>query len=285
MGDLTQNTEWSDTSVKNIYSDHQHQLEVLNQLDQLDLSNFTEDNKVNYSLFKQQYENSIESHAYKTFLIPFSHRGGIQLQHEITSIVPLRNKQHYFDWIERISKIDVLVDAAIEKGKIGIAEEIVPPRFLMQKVYKQIELQAFVEPRDSPFYRVFLEMDRSIDSIETEEIQQKALNVIKLKVIPAYVKLHRFFKDEYLPACRTSIGIKDIKNGKEYYEFLARKFTTTNLTPKEIHEIGLSEVARIRGEMDAIIEEVKWEGTFKSFLDDLRTNPKFYYETLSLIHI
>ena len=135
MGDLTQNTEWSDTSVKNIYSDHQHQLEVLNQLDQLDLSNFTEDNKVNYSLFKQQYENSIESHAYKTFLIPFSHRGGIQLQHETTSIVPLRNKQHYFDWIERISKIDVLVDAAIEKGKIGIAEEIVPPRFLMQKVY------------------------------------------------------------------------------------------------------------------------------------------------------
>ena len=94
MGDLTQNTEWSDTSVKNIYSDHQHQLEVLNQLDQLDLSNFTEDNKVNYSLFKQQYENSIESHAYKTFLIPFSHRGGIQLQHETTSIVPLRNKQH-----------------------------------------------------------------------------------------------------------------------------------------------------------------------------------------------
>ena len=279
MGDLTQNTEWSDTSVKNIYSDHHHELEVLNQLDQLDLSNFTEDNKVNYSLFKQQYENSIESHAYKTFLIPFSHRGGIQLQHEITSIVPLRNKQHYFDWIERISKIDVLVDAAIEKGKIGIAEEIVPPRFLMQKVYKQIELQAFVEPRDSPFYRVFLEMDRSIDSIETEEIQQKALNVIKSKVIPAYVKLHRFFKDEYLPACRTSIGIKEIKNGKEYYEFLARKFTTTNLTPKEIHEIGLSEVARIRGEMDAIIEEVKWEGTFKSFLDDLRTNPKFYYET------
>jgi uncharacterized protein (DUF885 family) len=133
MGDLSRNTEWSDTSVENIYLDHQHQLHVLNKLEELDISNFTEDNKVNYALFKQQYVNSIESHAYKTFLIPFSHRGGIQLQHETTSIVPLRNKQHYLDWIERISKIDVLVDAAIEKGKIGIAEEIVPSSFCRTK--------------------------------------------------------------------------------------------------------------------------------------------------------
>ena len=279
MGDLSRNTEWSDTSVENIYSDHQHQLDVLNRLDSLDISNFSEDNKVNYKLFKQEYKNSTESHAYKTFLIPFSHRGGIQLQHETISIVPLRNKQHYLDWIERISKIDVLVDAAIEKAKLGISEEIVPPRFLMQKVFKQIKLQAFVEPKDSPFYRAFLEIDSSIERVDIDEIQQEALNVIKLKVIPAYVKLHRFFKDEYLPACRTSIGIKEINNGKEYYEFLARKFTTTNLSPKEIHEIGLSEVARIRDEMDIIINDVKWEGTFKSFLDDLRTNPKFYYET------
>lgn len=279
MGDLSRNTEWPDTSVKKIYSDHQHQLDVLSRLDGLDISNFSEDSKVNYTLFKQEYENSTESHAYKTFLIPFSHRGGIQLQHETISIVPLRNKQHYLDWIERISKIDVLVDVAIEKAKLGISEEIVPPRFLMQKVFKQIKLQAFVEPKDSPFYRAFLEIDSSIERVDIDEIQQEALNVIKLKVIPAYLKLHRFFKDEYLPACRTSIGIKEINNGKEYYEFLARKFTTTNLSPKEIHEIGLSEVARIRDEMDNIINDVKWEGTFKSFLDDLRTNPKFYYET------
>ena len=279
MGDLSRNTEWPDTSVKNIYSDHQHQLNVLAQLQKLETTQFTEENKVNYSLFKKQYENSIEAHAYQTFLIPFSHRGGIQLQHETTSIVPLRNKQHYLDWIERISKIDELVEASIARAKIGIEENIVPPRFLMQKVYKQIELQAFVEPKDSPFYRVFQEMDRSVSDQDVGAIQTEALQIIKTKVIPAYVKLHRFFKDEYLPACRTSIGIKEIKNGKEYYEFLARKFTTTTLTPKEIHEIGLAEVKRIRLEMDAIIQEAKWGGTFKSFLDDLRTNPKFYYET------
>ncbi len=279
MGDLSMNTEWSDTSLKKIYSDHEHELNILKQLEELNINNFTEENKVNYQLFKKQYENSIEAHGYKTFLIPFSHRGGIQLQHETTSIVPLRNKQHYLDWIERISKIDNLVEESINKAKVGIDKNIVPPRFLMEKVFKQIELQAFVKPEDSPFFRIFLEMDRSIDIKDVKEIQNLALNVIKSKVIPAYLKLHRFFKDEYLPACRNSIGIKEIDDGKKYYEYLARKFTTTDLTPKEIHEIGLAEVSRIRNEMDIIIKELNWTGSFKSFLNDLRTNPKFYYET------
>ena len=277
MGDLTNNTKWSDTSIEKIYSNHQIELQVLNQLEEFDTKNFTEENQVNYLLFKKQYENSIEAHSFKKFLMPFSHRGGIQLEHETTSIIPLRNKQNFLDWIERLSKINTLIDDAIEKARIGIDQGIVPPRFLMEKVYKQIELQVFVEPKDSPFYRVFENINNEIDS--SEEIQLKALDVIKTKVIPAYARLHTFFKKDYLLACRTSIGIKEIKNGKEYYEFLARKFTTTNLTPLKIHEIGLAEVDRIREEMEAVIKEVKWDGSFKAFLDDLRTNPKFYYDT------
>ena len=277
MGDLTNNTKWSDTSIEKIYSNHQIELQVLNQLEEFETKNFTEENQVNYLLFKKQYENSIEAHSFKKFLMPFSHRGGIQLEHETTSIIPLRNKQNFLDWIERLSKINTLIDDAIEKARIGIDQGIVPPRFLMEKVYKQIELQVFVEPKDSPFYRVFENINNEIDS--SEEIQLKALDVIKTKVIPAYARLHTFFKEDYLPACRTSIGIKEIKNGKEYYEFLARKFTTTNLTPLKIHEIGLAEVDRIREEMEAVIKEVKWDGSFKAFLDDLRTNPKFYYDT------
>ena len=277
MGDLTNNTKWSDTSIEKIYSNHQIELQVLNQLEEFDTKNFTEENQVNYLLFKKQYENSIEAHSFKKFLMPFSHRGGIQLEHETTSIIPLRNKQNFLDWIERLSKINTLIDDAIEKARIGIDQGIVPPRFLMEKVYKQIALQVFVEPKDSPFYRVFENINNEIDS--SEEIQLKALDVIKTKVIPAYARLHTFFKEDYLPACRTSIGIKEIKNGKEYYEFLARKFTTTNLTPLKIHEIGLAEVDRIREEMEAVIEEVKWDGSFKAFLDDLRSNPKFYYDT------
>jgi len=279
MGDLRFNRDWSNNSVSRIIQDHQHDQSVLGQLNAMDLSDLDELNLINYELFKKQYENSVESFEYQTYLMPFSHRGGIQLEHEAVNILPLRNAEHYDDWIARLSKIGALVDAEIQKAKIGIETDTVPPKFLMQKVFEQIKLQAYVSPETSPFYRAFESMDRSIDQVDVLEIQAKAKDVIRNHVIPAYLKLHQFFEDEYLPACRTSIGIKDINNGKKYYEFLARKFTTTTLSPQEIHDIGLSEVARIKSEMQEVIQEVEWQGTFKGFLDDLRSNPKFYYET------
>jgi uncharacterized protein (DUF885 family) len=279
MGDLRFNRDWSDNSVSRIIQDYQHDQLVLDQLHAMDLNGLDELNRINYKLFKKQYENSVESFDYQTYLMPFSHRGGIQLEHETVNILPLRNAGHYDDWIARLSKLEVLVDAEIEKARMGIETGTVPPRFLMQKVFEQIKLQAYVSPETSPFYHAFESMDRSIDPGEVLAIQARAKEVIKNQVIPAYLKLHQFFEDEYLAACRTSIGIKDINNGKQYYEFLARKFTTTSLTPQEIHNIGLSEVARIKAEMEEVIQEVNWQGTFKGFLDDLRSNPKFYYET------
>jgi uncharacterized protein (DUF885 family) len=279
MGDLRFNTEWSDSSIKKINEDHQHDQSVLDALNAMAIDDFDELNTTNYKLFKKQYENSVESFEYQTYLMPFSHRGGIQLEHETVNILPLRNAEHYLDWIERLSKLEVVIDAEIEKAKKGIETGTVPPRFLMQKVFDQIKLQAFVSSETSPFFRAFESMDRSISQEDVDAIQAKAKNVIATKVIPAYLKLHQFFEDSYLPACRISIGIKDINNGKKYYEYLARKFTTTTLTPQEIHNIGLLEVARIKTEMEAVIKEVKWQGTFKGFLDDLRSNPKFYYKT------
>ena len=279
MGDLRFNTEWSDSSIKKINEDHQHDQSVLDALNAMAIDDFDELNTTNYKLFKKQYENSVESFEYQTYLMPFSHRGGIQLEHETVNILPLRNAEHYLDWIERLSKLEVVIEAEIEKAKKGIETGTVPPRFLMQKVFDQIKLQAFVSSETSPFFRTFESMDRSISQEDVDAIQAKAKNVIATKVIPAYLKLHQFFEDSYLPACRISIGIKDINNGKKYYEYLARKFTTTTLTPQEIHNIGLLEVARIKTEMEAVIKEVKWQGTFKGFLDDLRSNPKFYYKT------
>jgi len=279
MGDLRFNTEWSDNSIKKIKINYEHNLKILEKLNNIDINDLNYENRINYKLFKKQYENSIESHSYETYLMPFSHRGGIQLQHETTSILPLRKTQHYLDWIERLIKIEQLINADIEKAKVGIKLGIVPPRFLMQKVFDQIKLQIFVSPENSPFYRTFLEIDNSISLEDKKLIQDKAIAAIKDNVIPSYLKLYNFFNNEYLPNCRDSIGIKNIPNGRLYYKFLAKKFTTTSLNPTEIHNIGLSEVKRIKSEMQDIIKEVKWQGTFKEFLDDLRSNPKFYYET------
>ena len=162
MGDLRFNTEWSDSSIKRINEDHQHDQSVLDALNAMNIDDLNELNTTNYKLFIKQYENAVESFQYQTYLMPFSHRGGIQLEHETVNILPLRNTQHYLDWIERLSKLEILIDADIEKAQKGIETGTVPPRFLMQKVFEQIKLQAFVSPENSPFFRAFESIDRSI---------------------------------------------------------------------------------------------------------------------------
>ena len=127
--------------------------------------------------------------------------------------------------------------------------------------------------------KVFIEADENLlTEDEKAELINSAERLIENKINPAYKRLYDFLKDDYLINSRDSIGIKDIPNGKEYYEFLARFYTTTDLTPEEIHNIGLQEIQRIRSEMEEIIRQVNWDGDFGSFLNYLRTSPRFYYD-------
>ena len=279
MGILDRNQEWPDYSVSAELEDNEHNVNILNKLLTLDYKSFSNLNKTNYALFVKEYENDIEEHSFGTFYMPFSHRGGIQLLHETTSVLPFRTTEHYYDWISRLQKIPIVIDQIIEKASIGIEKNIVPPFVLMNRVYEQIKLQANVSSVNSPFNKHFIEIDTSrFDNDEIVLIQSKALETIDELVIPAYQKLLIFFENEYLPNIRKTIGIKDIPDGKKYYEQLAKHYTTTDLTPDEIHDIGLREIQRIRAEMDEIIDSVNWDGDFESFLNYLRTSPRFYYD-------
>jgi prolyl oligopeptidase len=132
---------------------------------------------------------------------------------------------------------------------------------------------------DHPYYKIFKDVGGVATPEETTALQNEVKDYIQNVLNPAYQELYDFLVNEYLPKSRDSIGISDVPNGKEWYEYLARYHTTTDLTPDEIHEIGLREVAKIRDEMEGIIARVGWEGDFNSFLQYLRTDPKFYYET------
>jgi Uncharacterized protein conserved in bacteria len=169
------------------------------------------------------------------------------------------------------------IEQHITLAKLGIERNVTAPKILMERVARQIELQLVDEPSDSPFFNVFETIPANIE--DRSEIREKAIQVISEDIIPAYHKFRDFFVDEYLPASRTTIGVSDLPNGKAWYENLARYHTSTELMPDEIHQIGLSEVKRIRNEMNKIIERVGWEGTFDEFLDFLRTDPQFYFET------
>ena len=278
MGNLDKNDQWPEYSVEKIQTNYEHDLKILTQLNRLDSNAFSNDNLLNLQLFKDQYINSTELYQFKNFLLPFSHRGGIQLQHESAETLPLRSVKHYEDWLSRLSKIDNYIDSHINVAKAGMANNIMPPRILMKRVLDQIKSQAFSTAKDSPFNKAFIEMPSSINIEDKQRIQNEATEIIQKTVIPAYIKLYNFFNSEYLPMCRDSIGINKIPNGAKYYEALTKKFTTTQLHPDEVHQIGLDEVARIKTKMLEIVEEVKWDGSFREFLEYLRSDPQFYFD-------
>ena len=279
MGDLRFNTLWPDYSIEKINQDHEHTLKVIEELEMMSVDNFSDENKLNYRLFVDGYKNSAEKHQYQIHLLPFSHRGGIQLQHETAESLPLRNFQQYMDWISRLEKLDDVIDQYIALANQGIENKIMPPKVLMTRVLNQIKLQNVDSYSNSPFYDAFEVLPNEITDEEQKKIRQQAQIIITDVVIPSYVKLLNFFENSYYPNCRDTIGISDIENGSQYYELIARQFTTTELTPDEIHNIGLSEVSRIKNEMFKIMDQVQWNGSFDEFLNFLRTDSQFYFET------
>jgi prolyl oligopeptidase len=149
----------------------------------------------------------------------------------------------------------------------------------MERVLPQ--LAELIKPgaEENPFYAAFKRIPESIPAADRARLQADGKAAIENVVIPAYAKFEKFFRERYVPASRPTDGIWDTPDGLAFYQERARFHTTTNLTPDEIHQIGLKEVARIRAEMDNVIREVGFKGSFSEFLEFLRTDPKFYYKT------
>ena len=277
MGDKSANQDWPDISEGAVRERQKKTREVLEQIRSIDPQSLSIENQLNYRLFLYNYERSVRGQKFDSHLLTFGQRGGIQLEHETAEGLSFNSSQDYKDWLVRLEKLPTLIDQHINLGRLGIERKITAPNILMQRVANQIQLQLVDNPEESPFFNVFIDIPENIQDRET--IQSMARDVIKSKVIPAYNKLNEFFTKEYLPASRTTYGVLDLPNGFEWYENLARYHTTTDLTPDEIHEIGLSEVERIRSEMQEVIDSLGFDGSFNDFLVFLRTDPQFYYET------
>jgi len=277
LGDKSANQDWPDITEKALRKSQKKEKEVLQKLQNIDPMFLSEKAQLNYRLFLYNYEKYVKSHRFDSHLLVFGQRGGIQLEHETAESLDFSNAQDYEDWLARLMKLPNLIDDHIELANLGIERGVTAPRILMERVSRQIKLQIHEDPIDSPFYNIFSDMSDKINN--KDEIQDKARHLIKEKIIPAYIDLDLYFTAVYLPSSRETFGLYDLPNGYEWYEHLANSHTTTELTPNEIHEIGLNEVTRIKQEMMKIIESLDWQGSFDDFLHFLRTDPQFYYET------
>jgi len=277
-GDRRYNTEWRDRSLDAIQRRHLQRRDFLRRVYAIDKTALSEADQLNYELFRRDLQQRVDAHQFNGYLMPFSQRGGVQNLDSQASYLRFDTVGDFEDWLARLDKIDTVIDHTIEVANRGIEKGVVLPRVLMERIPDQIAVQLVEEGADSPFYRTFETMPDGITEKDRERLQTAAIKTIEDTVVPAYRKLARYFEKTYLPATRDSVGLSSLPNGSAWYEFLARSFTTTILTPDQIHRTGLEEVKRIRGEMQQIIDELEFEGDFQDFLTFLRTDPQFYYD-------
>jgi uncharacterized protein (DUF885 family) len=278
-GDKRYNDRWTDMSQAAIDQRMAGDRQALQRLKAIDRSALSEADRLNYDVFAWDLEKAVERQKYREYLRPVSQRGGVQTAEGIAEVLPFATVKDYRDWLARMRAIPALIEQNEALMREGAATGNTPPRVLMERVPGQIQSQLVDDPTKSPFYAPFKKFPDAISESERTALQAEAKQVIADTIVPAYRQFDTFFKDEYLPKTRTSIAAVDMPDGKAYYDFVARYFTTTDLTAEQIHKIGLKEVARIRAEMEKVKTEVGFKGTLPEFFEHLRTDPKFFYKT------
>jgi prolyl oligopeptidase len=279
LGDRRWNDQWTDQSLDAIESRHEAQQVFLRRLRQIDSGKLDDAGRLNYDLFRRQLENAMDAHQFKQYLMPVNQMGGVQTLESTAEMLRFTTAADYEDWLSRMSGIETVIDQTMALMETGRRSGYMPPKVLMERLPDQVASQLVEDATQSPFYKVFETFPDTIPDADRDRLQQLARDIIDDSVVPAYREFQRYFVDTYLPASRETIGASALPNGNAWYEYQARLYTTTSMTPDEIHRLGLNEVKRIRDEMQLIIDELGFEGSFEDFLNFLRTDPRFYYDT------
>ncbi|HET7204854.1 MAG TPA: DUF885 domain-containing protein [Steroidobacteraceae bacterium] len=277
IGDQRYNAEWPDHSPAALKASHEADKAALAWLDRIDPAQLSVEDRLNRDLFRRQAQASVDTYEYGSQYLPLSQRSGLTSMHRLAEVIVFRSVRDYEQWLRRMDTLDRVVDQNIALMREGVERRLLPPKVLLQRLPKQIDRQIVSDPTQSPFYAVFARMPDSVPAAERDRLQAAARAAISAKIVPAYTRLKQYVEGEYLPRSRETVGLWDTPNGTPRYAQLARFYTTTELTPDQIHDIGLREVARIRAEMLTVIARTGFEGSFGEFLDYLRTDPKFRY--------
>ncbi|HYN85839.1 MAG TPA: DUF885 domain-containing protein [Pyrinomonadaceae bacterium] len=278
LGDRRYNDLWTDVSIESYERRHRHRQEVLARLTRIDRRRLSAADQLNYDLFRKDIEESIEGHKFRTYLLPVNQRGGLQTEDELSDLLRFQTVRDYNDWLARLHNFQRYAEQNLALMREGKSAGIMWPKVTLQRVPAQIDKQIVERPEDSPFYKPFKTFPADFPAAERTRITTEARAVISEKVIPAFREFKDYFTREYLPASYDQVGIWQWPQGADAYAFSARSYTTTAMTPDQIHQKGLSEVARIRAEMEKIMRQVGFRGSLKDFFKKLRTDDEFYYK-------
>ena len=278
QGDLRYNDQIGDNSLAGILKQQEHSRETLKKLQTFDRSKLSSPNQLNYDLFLDQTQAEVTGQQFPSYLMPVTQLGGLQQDApQLAHFFPFDNTKEYEDYLSRLEKFPAAIDNAILLLKRGLQEKITPPKITLRDVGDQIKAQIVQNPEDSSFYDPFKKFPDTVASADQEQLRNAARTVLSQKVIPAYQRMYDYWIKDYSPNTRESIGISALPNGAKWYAYLTHYHTTTDLTPEQIHQLGLSEVKRIRAEMEKDIQDSGFKGSFDDWMKFLRTDPQFFY--------
>lgn len=280
VGDHSRNDQLADVSLEAIERRVERRRDVLRRLEEIDVSGLSAADRINARMFERQLRSSVQGFEFGGYEMPLNADSGFHMGFaRMHRPMPFRTADHYDDYIARMRAIPAYFEQQQGHMRAGIERGFTLPRVTLEGYEDTISAHIVDDPQDSVFWAPFEEVPASVGEMDRERILTDAEAAITDAVVPAYQGFYDFFVGEYLPGARETIGASDLPDGQAYYADQVRWFTTLDVTPQEVHEIGLSEVARIRAEMAEVIRETGFEGSYAEFLDFLRSDPRFYPKT------
>ncbi len=253
---------------------------TLAEVDAIDRSKLPASEMVNYDMFRRQLVDGIEGYELGDYQMPINadsgfHTGFSRLSQEM----PLATTKDYDNYISRLNQWPRYVREQIALMRLGLKRGMTVPRATLVGYDGTIVAHVVDDPAKSVFWRPFENFPSSVPENERERLRTSGRDAVKNGAVAGYREFLDFFRNEYFPGARSTLAASELPNGRAYYAYKIREFTTLDLTPEAIHKIGLSEVDRISGEMTAVIRQVGFQGDFAAFLQFLRTDPRFYAKT------
>ena len=254
-----------------------HVKEVLAQLNAIPTAKLSETEQVNAAVFRTMLENQVADYHFRTWEMPFNSDSSFWTY--LDESQPFDDVAGYQRYIGRLRDVPRYFDEQIVNMRAGLARGFSVPRATLNGRDKSIATFIVDDPAKSSFYKPFEKFPSNIPAAEQEQLRAQAREAISQSVMPAYRKLLGFIRDEYIPHTRTTIAAHDLPDGDAFYRSQVREYTTTDMTPAQIHQIGLQEVARIDAEMQKTMRDSGFKGTMPEFLKFLKSDPQFYAKT------
>lgn len=279
IGRFEGNDRWTDTSLKAIAQRKVDMLRFRELVQNIDRNRLSVSDQLNYDLLAREFDDSVQGQKFRGEYLAISQLGGVhQSVTEMIAMMPAESVEHYEDILARLEHVPTLVENSVTLLQRGVKAGITPPRITLREVPRQVRNLLTPGPLDSPLLKPFTDFPTDIPKDEKQRLEKAALRIYRQRLSPTFNRLRVYLTEDYIPRTRQSVAMADLPNGPAWYAFQVRKSTTSNLTPLAIHNLGLKEVKRIRVEMEKIIAETGFEGSFADFNHYLRSDPRFYFD-------